>query len=80
MAKLVWRAKLIAKLVSGIVTETEVARIEREDFAPPETLGLAPDVGERFRWCEHCGTQATSPIKLPKCNKNHRVSNDATAR
>lgn len=66
MAKLVWRVKLIAKPVSGIVTETEVARIEREDFAPPETLGLAPDVGERFRWCELYRTQAAPPTKLLK--------------
>jgi hypothetical protein len=29
MAKLVWRVKLIAELGSGIVSETEVARIER---------------------------------------------------
>jgi hypothetical protein len=40
MAKLVWRMKLIAELESAIVSETEVARIEREDFAVPETLGL----------------------------------------
>ena len=33
MAKLVWRVKLIAELGLGIVSETEVARIEHDDFA-----------------------------------------------
>jgi hypothetical protein len=40
MAKLVWRVKLIAELKPGIVSETEVARIERDDLAVPESLGL----------------------------------------
>ena len=48
MAKLVWRMKLIAELESAIVSETEVARIEREDFAVPETLGLTLDEGKRL--------------------------------
>jgi hypothetical protein len=43
MAKLVWRVKLIAELAPGIVSETEVARIERDDFAAPETLDLTLD-------------------------------------
>jgi uncharacterized protein YjiS (DUF1127 family) len=47
MAKLVWRVKLIAELGSGIVSETEVARIERDDFAVAETVGLTPDEGKR---------------------------------
>lgn len=40
MATLVWRVKLVADLGSGIVSETEVARIERDDFAVAETVGL----------------------------------------
>ena len=32
MAKLVWRVKLVAELEPGIVSETEVARVERDDF------------------------------------------------
>jgi hypothetical protein len=32
MAKLVWRAKLIAELGAGGVSETEVPRIERPTF------------------------------------------------
>ena len=75
MAKLVWRVKLVAELEPGNVSETEVARIERDDYAVSETLGLTLDkskrltaatqaaivraqvstMGERFRWCEHCG-------------------------
>jgi hypothetical protein len=31
--------KLIAELGMGVVSETEVARIERDDFAVPETVG-----------------------------------------
>ena len=40
MSRLIWRLKLVAELEPGVVSETEVARIEREDFAVPETLGL----------------------------------------
>ena len=31
--KLVWRVKLVAELRSGVMTETEVARIERDEQA-----------------------------------------------
>jgi hypothetical protein len=48
MAKLVWRLKLIAELEPGVVSETEVACIERDDFAVPETLGLTLDEGKRL--------------------------------
>jgi len=37
MSTLIWRLKLVAELEPGLVSETEVARIEREDFAVPET-------------------------------------------
>ena len=80
MAKLVWRVKLVAELEPGNVSETEVARIERDDYAVSETLGLTLDeskrltaatqaaivraqvstMGERFRWCEHCGQKLLS--------------------
>jgi hypothetical protein len=40
--------KLIAELEPGVVSETEVARIERDDFAVPETVGLTLDEGERL--------------------------------
>lgn len=80
MAKLIWRLKLIADPGSGAISETEVVRIEREDFAVPETLGLTLDeskkltaaihreivraqvavMGERFRWCKHCGAKLLS--------------------
>ena len=40
MAKLVWRVKLVAELQSGVTTETEVARIERDDEASLAELGL----------------------------------------
>ena len=36
------------KLGPGIVSETEVARIERDDFAVPETVGLTLDKGKRL--------------------------------
>ena len=38
MGKLVWRVKLVAE-TGGPATEIEVARIEREDWAVPETFG-----------------------------------------
>jgi hypothetical protein len=85
MAKLVWRVKLITELEPGIVSETEVARVERDDLAAPETLGLTLEegkqltaatqaeivraqvstMGERFRWCEHCGAKLLSKGYYP---------------
>ena len=42
MQKLVWRVKLVADFGDEAAeTEVEVARIERDDFAVPETLGLS---------------------------------------
>jgi hypothetical protein len=38
--KLVWRLKLVAELRPGEVTETEVARIERDEQAGTAGLGL----------------------------------------
>ena len=40
VAKLVWRVKLVAELRPGVMTETEVARIERDDQAGLADLGL----------------------------------------
>jgi hypothetical protein len=40
MAKLVWWVKVVADLGSVVVSETEVPRIERDDFAVPESIGL----------------------------------------
>ena len=40
MPKLVWRVKLVAELRPGVVTEIEVARIEREEQAGLADLGL----------------------------------------
>jgi hypothetical protein len=48
MAKLVWWVKLIAELESGCVSEMEVERTERDDFAVPETLGLTLGEGKRL--------------------------------
>jgi hypothetical protein len=38
--KLVWRVKLVAELRAGVMTETEVARIERDEEAGLADLGL----------------------------------------
>jgi hypothetical protein len=46
--KLVWRMKLVADFGDGEATETEVARIEREDWALPETLGLTLVEGKQL--------------------------------
>jgi hypothetical protein len=40
VAKLVWRVKLVAELRPGVLTETEVARIERDEQAGLADLGL----------------------------------------
>ncbi len=38
--KLVWRVKLVAELRPGVMVETEVARIERDEQAGLAELGL----------------------------------------
>jgi len=40
VAKLVWRVKLVAELPSGVTTEVEVARLERDEQAGLAELGL----------------------------------------
>jgi hypothetical protein len=40
VAKLVWRVKLVSELRPGVMTETEVARIERDEQADLADLGL----------------------------------------
>ena len=40
VAKLVWRVKLVAELEPGVVTETELAHIERDQRASLAELGL----------------------------------------
>jgi hypothetical protein len=55
MTKLVWRVKLIAELEPGVVSETEVARIERDDFAAAETLGLTLDEGKQLMAAAQAG-------------------------
>ena len=40
MPNLVWRVKLVAELRPGVITETEVARIERDEQAGLADLGL----------------------------------------
>ena len=48
MKKLVWRVKLVADFGDeAAATEVEVARIERDEFTVPETLGLSLGEGKR---------------------------------
>jgi hypothetical protein len=46
--KLVWRVKLVADFGAGPATDIEVARIERENWAVPETLGLTLVEGKQL--------------------------------
>ena len=49
MQKLVWRVKLVTDLGDGAPEiDVEVARIERDEFAVPETLGLSLAEGKRL--------------------------------
>ena len=48
MAELVWRVKLVAELRPGVVTEVEVARIERGAEAGLAELGLRLDEAKRL--------------------------------
>ena len=43
VAKPVWRVKLVAELEPGVVTETELARIERDAKVSAAELGLRLD-------------------------------------
>ena len=40
MTKSVWRVKLVAEVQPGVVTETELARIERDEEAGLADLGF----------------------------------------
>src|SRR4051812_30921067 len=46
--KLVWRVKLVAELRPGVMTETEVARIERDEQAGLADLGLGLDEAKQL--------------------------------
>jgi hypothetical protein len=46
--KLVWRVKLVAELQPGVTTETELARIERDEAAGLADLGLRLDEVKRL--------------------------------
>jgi hypothetical protein len=46
--KLVWRVKLVAELQPGVTTETEVARIERDEEAGLADLGLRLDEAKQL--------------------------------
>ena len=48
MAKLVWRVMLVAELRPGVMTETEVARVERDEQAGLADLGLRLDETKRL--------------------------------
>jgi len=46
--KLVWRVKLVAELRPGVMTETEVARIERDEQTGLADLGLRLDEAKQL--------------------------------
>jgi hypothetical protein len=46
--KLVWRVKLVAELRPGVITKTEVARIERGEEAGLADLGLRLDEAKQL--------------------------------
>ena len=48
MPKLVWRVRLVAELEPGVATETEVARIERDEAAGLADLGLRLEEAKRL--------------------------------
>jgi hypothetical protein len=48
LEKLIWRVKLVAEMGNGPAMEVEVARIERDPHARPETLGLTLEEGKRI--------------------------------
>ena len=48
VAKLVWRVMLVAELRPGVITETEVARVERDEQAGLADLGLRLDETKRL--------------------------------
>ena len=48
MAKLVWRVKLVAEWHPGVVTETELACIERDADVGVTELGLRLDGAKRL--------------------------------
>jgi hypothetical protein len=47
MPKPIWRVNLVTELGTAVVSEIEVARIEQDDFAVPETLGRTLEEGKQ---------------------------------
>ncbi len=48
LENLVWRVKLVAETGDRRQGKSEVARIERDPYARPETLGLSIEYGKRI--------------------------------
>jgi hypothetical protein len=67
--------KLIADLGTGVASETEVARIERHDFADLETVGLTLDDGKRRR--RHMGLVVIAP-RLSTCGSSPSIADAAS--
>jgi hypothetical protein len=60
VAKLVWRVRLVAEREPGVITETELARIERDEQASLAELGLSLAEAKRL-------TAALQAEVVPQC-------------
>ena len=67
MAKLVWRVKLVAELEPGLASQSEVARIERDDFAVPETVGLTLEEGKQLMAATQAGIVRAQAAVMGEC-------------
>jgi len=71
VAELVWRVKLVAELRPGVVTETEVACIERVAEAGLAELGLR--LGEAKRLTVAPSALETSALDILRRHAGHHV-------
>ena len=70
MAKLVWRVKLVAELEPGVVTETELARIERDEQATLAELGLRLAEAKQLTTALRCQLTAGWPDTGTRCRSS----------
>jgi hypothetical protein len=70
VTKLVWRVKLVAELQPGVTTETEVARIERDEQAGLAELGLRLDEAKQLTAALQAQIVPAQMASLGECRRS----------
>jgi hypothetical protein len=79
VAKLVWRVKLVAELQPGVMTETEVARIERDEQANLAELGLRLEEAKQLTAALQAQVVPAQVTVLSECRRSCEACGSALA-